>query len=137
MSWQNFYTFWLNLYLDWQKIYFIMVKHVPLVKTSIFSWLNLFFLAKHIFFDNVSFIINKTSTYWQNLFTHTSSYLPMHLQIVDLNCKNYNVKCEYCKGVVKSICSLIQTHDNDKPITSNVGIAIVGICFGNNSLPPI
>jgi len=38
----------------------------------------------------------KTFTYWQNLSTHTSLYLPMHLQIVDFNCKNYNVKFGYC-----------------------------------------
>jgi hypothetical protein len=51
----------------------------------------------------------------------------MHLQIVDFNCKNYNVKCGYCKGVVTSICSLIQTCDDKKPLTPNVGIAIMGI----------
>jgi hypothetical protein len=51
----------------------------------------------------------------------------MHLQIVDFNCKNYNVKCGYCKGVVTYICSLIQICDDDKPLTPNVGIAIVGI----------
>jgi hypothetical protein len=51
----------------------------------------------------------------------------MHLQIVDFNCKNYNVKCGYCKGIVTSTCSLIQTHDDEKPLTPNVGIGIVGI----------
>jgi hypothetical protein len=56
-----------------------------------------------------------------------SSYLPMHLQIVDFECKNYNVKCGYYKKVAMSICSLIQTHDYDKPLSPNVGIAIVGI----------
>ncbi len=56
-----------------------------------------------------------------------SSYLPMHLQIVNFDCKSYNVKCEYCKGVVTSICSLIQTHDDDKSLTPNVSIVIVGI----------
>jgi hypothetical protein len=66
----------------------------------------------------------KTSTYWLDLLPHTSSYLLMHLQIVDFDCRNYNVKCGYCKGVVTSICSLIQTHDNDKALTPNVGIVI-------------
>ncbi len=56
-----------------------------------------------------------------------SSYLPMHLQIVDFDCKNYNVKCGYCKGIVTSICNLIQTHDDNKPLTPNLGIIIVGI----------
>jgi hypothetical protein len=56
-----------------------------------------------------------------------SSYLPLHLQIVDFNYKNYNVKCGYCKGVVTFICGLIQTRDDDKPLTPNVGITIVGI----------
>jgi len=79
MSWQNFYTFWLNLYLDWQNIYLIMVIPLPLVKTSLSSWLNPFFLAKHIYFNNATLIINKTSTYWQNLPTHMSSYLPCGL----------------------------------------------------------
>jgi hypothetical protein len=48
----------------------------------------------------------------------------MHLQIVDFNYRNYNVKCGYCKGVVTSICSLIQTHDDEKPLTPNVSIEI-------------
>jgi hypothetical protein len=39
---------------------------------------------------------STTSIYWQNLPTHTSLYLPMHLQIMDFNYKNYNVKCGYC-----------------------------------------
>ncbi len=51
----------------------------------------------------------------------------MHLQIVDFDCKNYNIKCGYCKGIVTSICNLIQTRDDDKPLTPNVGIIIVGI----------
>jgi hypothetical protein len=51
----------------------------------------------------------------------------MHLQIVDFDYKNYNVKCGYCKRVVTSICSLIQNHDDNKPLTPNVGIAIAGI----------
>jgi hypothetical protein len=51
----------------------------------------------------------------------------MHLQIVDFNYINYNVKCGYCKGVVTYICSLIQTRDDDKPLTPNVGIVIVRI----------
>jgi hypothetical protein len=55
-----------------------------------------------------------------------SSYLPMHLQIVDFDCKNYNGKCGYYKKVVTFICNLIQTHDDDKPLTPNVDIAIVG-----------
>ncbi len=62
----------------------------------------------------------------------------MHLQFVDFDCKNYNVKCGYYKKVVTSICNLIQTRDDDKPLTPNVDIAIVGIflatvlyfCFG-------
>jgi hypothetical protein len=56
-----------------------------------------------------------------------SSYLPMHSQIVDFDCITYNVKCGYCKGVVTYICSLIQTCDDSKPLTPNVGIAIAGI----------
>jgi len=64
-----------------------------------------------------------------------SSYLPMHLQIVDFDCKNYNVKCGYCKRVVTSINSLIQICDDDKPLTPNVGIVIAGI-FLRQSLPP-
>jgi hypothetical protein len=51
----------------------------------------------------------------------------MHLQIIDFDYKNYNVECGYCKQVVTSICSLIQTHDYDKLLTPNVGIAIVGM----------
>jgi hypothetical protein len=51
----------------------------------------------------------------------------MHLQIMDFNYINYNVKCEYCKGVVTYICNLIQTSGDNKPLTPNVGIAIVGI----------
>jgi hypothetical protein len=51
----------------------------------------------------------------------------MHLQIVDFNHRNYNVKCGYCKGVITYICSLIQTRDDDKPLTPNVGIAIARI----------
>jgi hypothetical protein len=51
----------------------------------------------------------------------------MHLQIVDFNYRNYNVKCGYCKGVITYICSLIQTRDDDKPLTPNVGIAIARI----------
>jgi hypothetical protein len=51
----------------------------------------------------------------------------MHLQIVDFDYKKYNVKCGYCKRVVTSIYSLIQTHDDDKPLTPNVGIAILEI----------
>ncbi len=42
-----------------------------------------------------------------------SSYLPMYLQIMDFDYKNYNVKCGYCKGVVTSICSLIETGDDN------------------------
>jgi hypothetical protein len=53
----------------------------------------------------------------------------MHLQIVDFNCKNYNVKCGYCKRVVTYICSLIQIRDDNKPLTPNVGIAIARIFF--------
>jgi hypothetical protein len=59
--------------------------------------------------------------------THISSYLSMHLQIVDFDCQNYNVKCGYCKTVVTYICSLIQTRDDDKPLTPNVDIPIVRI----------
>ncbi len=59
------------------------------------------------FSNNATLVISKTSIYWQNLPTHTSSYLSMHLQIVDFDCRNYNVKCGYCKGIVTSICSLI------------------------------
>jgi hypothetical protein len=51
----------------------------------------------------------------------------MHLQIVDFNCKNYNVKYGYCKGVVTFIYNSIQTCDDNKPLTPNVGIAIMGI----------
>jgi len=51
----------------------------------------------------------------------------MHLQIVDFNCKNYNVKCGYCKGVVIFICNLIQTRDDEKPLTPIVGITIAGM----------
>jgi hypothetical protein len=51
----------------------------------------------------------------------------MHLQIVDFDCKNYNVKCGYCKGIVKSICNLIQTRDDHKPLTPNADIAITRI----------
>jgi hypothetical protein len=51
----------------------------------------------------------------------------MHLQFVDFDCKNYNVKCGYYKKVVTSICNLIQTRDDDKPLTPNVDIAIVGM----------
>ncbi len=47
------------------------------------------------FFNNAILIICKTSIYWQNLPTHTSLYLPMHLQIMDFNYKKYNVKCGY------------------------------------------
>jgi hypothetical protein len=61
----------------------------------------------------------------------------MHLQIVDFNCINYNVKCGYCKRVLTSICSLIQIHDDNKPLTLNVGIAIVGIFLGDNPLLPL
>ncbi len=39
------------------------------------------------------------------------------LQIMDFDYKKYNVKCGYCKGVVTFICSLIQTRDDDKPLT--------------------
>jgi hypothetical protein len=78
---------------------------------------------------HLTMISPKTSTYWLYLLTHTSSYLPMHLQIVDFNCINYNVKCGYYKGVVTSICSLIQIHDNDKALTPNVGIAIARFFF--------
>jgi hypothetical protein len=46
---------------------------------------------------------------------------------VEFDCKSYNVKCGYCKGVVTYICSLIQTHDDDKPLTPNVGIVIAGM----------
>jgi hypothetical protein len=53
----------------------------------------------------------------------------MHLEIVDFNCRDYNVKCGYSKGVVTSIYSLIQIHDDDKSLTPNVGIAIVRIFF--------
>jgi hypothetical protein len=52
---------------------------------------------------------------------------------VDFDCRNYNVKCEYYKGIITSIYSLIQTCDDHKPLTSNVGITIAGIFFGNNS----
>jgi hypothetical protein len=48
----------------------------------------------------------------------------MHLQIVDFDYKNYNVKCGHYKRVVTSIYNLIQTHDDNKPLTPNVGIAI-------------
>jgi hypothetical protein len=58
----------------------------------------------------------------------------MHLQIVNFDCRNYNVKCGYSKGVVTSICSLIQTPDDDKSLTPNVGIAIAGIFFGHGPL---
>ncbi len=51
----------------------------------------------------------------------------MHFQIVNFNYRNYNVECGYCKGVVTSICSLIQTCDDEKPLTPNVSIAIIGI----------
>ncbi len=51
----------------------------------------------------------------------------MHLQIVNFDCRNYNVKCGYCKGVITFICSLIQTHDDDKPLTLNVGNAIARV----------
>jgi hypothetical protein len=112
--------------MSWQNIYFIMVKPLLLVKTSISFCLNLF-LAKHIYFNYATLIISKTNICWQNLPTHTSSYLPIHLQIADFDCRNYNVKCAYCKGVVTSICNLIQTRDNDKSLTPNVGIAIAGI----------
>jgi hypothetical protein len=50
----------------------------------------------------------------------------MQLQIVDFNYKNYNVKCGYCKGIVTYVCRLIQTHDDNKTLTPNVGIAIGG-----------
>ncbi len=53
-----------------------------------------------------------------------SSYLLMHLQIVDFDYINYNVKCRYCKRVVTYICNLIQIRDDDKPLTPNVGIVI-------------
>jgi hypothetical protein len=56
----------------------------------------------------------------------------MHLQIMDFNCINYNVKCGYCKGIVTSIYSLIQIHDDDKPIPPNVGI-----CFSDSPLLPL
>jgi hypothetical protein len=61
----------------------------------------------------------------------------MHLQIVDFKCRNYNVKCGYYKGVATSICNLIQTCDDDKQLTPNVGIAIAGIVFGGDYLPPL
>jgi len=61
----------------------------------------------------------------------------MHLQIVDLDYRNYNVKCGYCKGVVTYIYSLIQNRDDDKPLTPNVGIIIAGIFFGGGPLPPL
>jgi hypothetical protein len=51
----------------------------------------------------------------------------MHLQIVDFDCRNYNIKCKYYKGIVKYSCNLIQVHDDDKPLTPNVGIAIIEI----------
>jgi hypothetical protein len=54
----------------------------------------------------------------------------MHLQIVHFNCKNYNVKCGYYKGVVTYIYSSIQTCDDNEPLMPNVGIAIAGIVFG-------
>jgi hypothetical protein len=57
----------------------------------------------------------------------------MHLQIVDFDYINYNVKCGYCKRVVTYICSLIQTHNDDKPLTPNVGIAIAGIFWQQSS----
>ncbi len=66
-----------------------------------------------------------------------SSYLHVHLQIVDFDCKNYDEKCEYCKGVITFICSLIQICDDDKPLIPNVGIAITGIIFGGGPLPPL
>jgi hypothetical protein len=53
----------------------------------------------------------------------------MHLQIVNFDYKNYNVKCGYCEGVVTSICSLIQICDDDKPLTPNVNIVIANF-FG-------
>jgi len=53
---------------------------------------------------------------------------------MDFDCKNYIFDCKgivtyckkygYCKGVVTFICSLIQTHGDNKPLISNVGIAI-------------
>jgi hypothetical protein len=46
---------------------------------------------------------------------------------VDFDCKKYNVKSRYYKKVVTSICNLIQPCDDDKPLTPNVDIAIVGI----------
>jgi hypothetical protein len=61
----------------------------------------------------------------------------MHLQIMDFDCRNYNVKCGYCKGVVTFICSLIQTHGDDKQLTPNVGIAIVGFVFRGGLLLPL
>ncbi len=89
-------------------------------------WLNFFTpkinLKSKKKFSNATLFINKTFIYWQNLPTYTSSYLPMHLQIVNFDYRNYNVKCGYCKGVVTSICSLIQTCDDDKPLTPNVSI---------------
>ncbi len=51
----------------------------------------------------------------------------MHLQIVNFDYKIYNVNCGYCKRVVTYTWSLIQTHDDNKPLTPNVGIAIARI----------
>ncbi len=104
-----------------------MAKNLPFVKTSIYSWLNFFSWQNMYFFNNTILIFNKTSTYKQNLLTHTSSYLPMHLQIVDFNCKNYNVKCGYCKWPTNIYFNHIQTHDDNKSLTLNAGIAIMGI----------
>jgi len=38
-----------------------MAKPLPLIKAFISSWLNPFFLAKHIFINNATLILSKTS----------------------------------------------------------------------------
>jgi hypothetical protein len=46
---------------------------------------------------------------------------------MDFNYKNYNVKCGYCKWPTNIYFNHIQTHENNKSLTLNVGIAITGI----------
>jgi len=57
----------------------------------------------------------------------------MHLQIVDFNYKNYNVKCGYWQRSCNIYFNFIQTHDENKQLTPNVGIAIVGIFWATSS----
>jgi hypothetical protein len=57
----------------------------------------------------------------------------MHLQIVNFDYKNCNVKCGYCEGVVTFICSLIQTCDDNKPLTPNVNIVIADFFWWQSS----